>query len=187
VASKRDPNYKDCSCSYVWEEELEKAFMKLLFDIKKDQGKLVDEVELAIEDASLTEEEVRRLNELGTQIDRITDKITELAARSTSSNETIYEATMRHLIYEQEILQMEYDGLNENKKESEYLEENLEILIETLEKIEGPEADFDPDILTKVIEKGIVYDKWRVEFQLKCGVSYEVNARRSPQRSKKAE
>ncbi len=82
---------------------------------------------------------------------------------------------------------MEYDGLSENKKESEYLEENLKILIETLEKIEGPEEDFDRDILTKVIEKGIVYNKWRVEFRFKCGVSYEVDARRRPQRSKKSE
>jgi len=186
VASKRDPDYKDCNCSYVWEEELEKAFMKLLYDIKNDQDFLINEVELAKEDVSLTEEEKRRLDELGTQIDRITDKISEMASRSTSSNETIYEATMRHLIYEQEILQMEYDGLNENKKEGEYIEENLKILIEALEKIYGPEEDFDPDILTKVIEKGIVYDKWRVEFQFKCGVSYEVNARRRPQRNKKA-
>lgn len=161
--------------------------MKLLFDIKKGKDKLIEDVELAIEEASLTEEEDRRLNELGTQIDRITDKINAMAARSTGSNEVIYEATMRHLIYEQEILQMEYDGLSENKKESEYLEENLKILIKVLENIKGPEEDFDPDILTKVIEKGIVHNKWRVEFQLKCGVSYEVNARRSPQRSKKAE
>jgi DNA invertase Pin-like site-specific DNA recombinase len=186
VASKRDPNFKDCKCSYVWEEELERAFMMLLFDIKMDQDKLIEDVGLAIEEASLTEEEDRRLNELGTQIDRITDKITAMATRSTGSNETIYEATMRHLIYEQEILQMEYDGLSENKKESEYLEENLKILIEVLEKIKGPEEDFDPDILIKVIEKGIVYNKWRVEFQLKCGVSYEVDARRRPQRSKKS-
>jgi site-specific DNA recombinase len=77
------------------------------------------------------------------------------------------------------------DGLNENKKESEYLKENIKILLEDLEKIEGAEEPFDEDIFKRTVEKGTVFTKWQVELQLKCGVSYKVSARRRPQRSKK--
>ena len=185
AASKRDKEFTDCSCSYIWEEELEKAFMKLLFDIKKDKNRLLKEVELAIEEASLTEEEERRLNELGIQIERIADKITEMATRASGNNEVVYEATMRHMIYEQEILQMEYDGLNENKKESEYLKENIKILLEDLEKIEGPEEPFNEELFKRTVERGTVFAKWQVELHLKCGVSYKVSVKRRPQRSKK--
>jgi len=185
VSSKRDPEFTDCNCSYIWEEELEKAFMKLLYDLKNNQEDLMEKINLAIMDVSLTEEEERRLHELGNQIDRITDKITEMASRSSGSNETIYEATMRHLIYEQEILQMEYDGLHENKKESEYLKESRKTLIEELEKIESPNEPFDAELFKQTVEKGIVFHKWQVELQLKCGASYKVNVKRRPLRSKK--
>lgn len=126
----------------------------------------MEQVDQAIRDSSLTEEEERRLEELGTQIDRITDKITEMAGRSSGANEAIYEATMRHLIYEQEILQMEYDGFNENKKDSEYLKENIESLLEDLERIERPEEPFDPDIFKRVVQNGVVLENKSITFNL---------------------
>lgn len=185
VASKRDPEFTDCNCSYVWEEELEKVFMKLIFDLKSNQQELMNQVDVAIQDSSLTEDEERRLEELGAQIERIADKITEMATRSSGANESIYEATMRHLIYEQEILQMEYDGLSDNKKESDYLKENIKILLEDIYKVETRTDPFDPEIFKRVIEKGIIYKKWQVVFQFRCGAAYEVSARRKPLRSKK--
>lgn len=80
---------------------------------------------------------------------------------------------------------MEYDGLSENKKESDYLRENIKILLEDIYKVETKTDPFDPEIFKRVIEKGIVYKKWQVMFQFKCGAAFEVSARRKPLRSKK--
>lgn len=38
----------------------------------------------------------------------------DLAAKESATSDAIYDATLRHLIYEQEILHQERDGLEEN-------------------------------------------------------------------------
>jgi DNA invertase Pin-like site-specific DNA recombinase len=185
VAAQKDKDFTDCNCSYVWEEEVEKAFMRLLYDIKCDQKLLRNKVKLAIEEASLTEEEEAKLKELNTQIRRIADKITDLANRPPGANEAIYDATMNHLVYEQEILRTEYDELSASKKDSDYLKKSYEILLDNLEKIEEPTDLFDSDIFKQTVERGIVYKEWQVEFQFKCGVSYKVSAMRKRRTQKK--
>ena len=178
VACKLDKEFKDCKSKYVWEEEIEKAFMKLLYDLKENKEKVIEDTNRAIDGCSLTEEEELRLEELSIQIERITNRISEMASREPSRNDSIYDATMRQLMYEQEILQIEYEGLDENKQEGIYLKNNLEEFLEYLDEINEPTDDFRTDIFLNTVEKGIIYDNHRVEFKFKCGTSYTTWAKR---------
>ncbi|MGF7184901.1 hypothetical protein GGQ84_000986 [Desulfitispora alkaliphila] len=51
---------------------------------------------------------------------------------------------MRHLIYEQEIIQQEYDDINDN--------------------------NFRDDIFAKTVDRGILYHNYEITFEFKCGI-----------------
>lgn len=169
VASKRDPDFKDCKSKYVWEEEAENAFMRILYEMKEDKEKVMDEVEHEVRICSLNEEEEQRLEELRKQIEVINDRISDLASRNPSKNDSIYEATMRNIIYEQEILKIEFDRLEDSKQEGIYLEKQAEELLYYLEEIEEDDL-FRDDIFNKTVEKGIVYENRDITFVFKCGI-----------------
>lgn len=185
AACLKDPNFKDCKCKYVWEEELEKAFMKLLYDLKENKAGVIEEGKEAISNCSLSEAEEARINELSSQIEKINVRISEMVSRESSSNDAIYDATLRHLIYEQEILQMEYERLEENKQDSAYLQKHLNELLEYLDEINEPTDDFRADIFTNAVERGLVYDQRRVEFEFKCGITCSAWANRQKKKSTK--
>lgn len=185
VASQRDPDFKDCKSKYVWEEELEKAFMKILYEMKENKEKLISDAKQEIRICSLNEEEREKLEELERQIEAVNDRISDLASRKPSKNDSIYEATLRNLIYEQEILKMEYDRLDESQQESIYIENQLKELLEYLEEIEKPDDLFRDDIFIKTIEKGIVYNNHNVTFEFKCGIKRQKSAKKIRDYSKK--
>ncbi|TYS69745.1 recombinase family protein [Sutcliffiella horikoshii] len=183
VTAGRDPDYKNCKTSYVHETDLENAFMKIMGEMKYNIDDVIEEAKQAIEKASLSPPEQQRLEELNTQIEAITDRITDLAAKESATRDAIYDATLRHLIYEQEILQQERDSLEENMQEQLYLEKQLQSLLDLLEITEELE-DFDVSLFKKLIERGIIYKERIVEFQFKCGVKRTlcVRERKTPKK-----
>lgn len=176
VTAGRDPDYKDCKTSYVQEIHLENAFVKVISEMKENMEEVIDEAKRAIAKASLLPSEKLRLEELNTQIEAIADRITDLAAKESATSDAIYDATLRHLIYEQEILQQERDSLEENMQEQLYLEKQLQLLIEKLEQTEDM-ANFDVTLFKDTIERGIIYKERMVEFQFKCGVKRTICAK----------
>nr|WP_139377731.1 recombinase family protein [Solibacillus isronensis] len=183
VTAGRDPDYKDCKTSYVHETDLENAFMKIMREMKENLDEVIEEAKQAIAKSSLSPPEQQRLEELNTQIEAITDRISELAARESATSDAIYDATLRHLIYEQEILQQERDSLEENMQEQLYLEKQFQSLLVLLEETEKLE-DFDVTLFKKTIERGIIYKERIVEFQFKCGVKRTlcVRERKTPKK-----
>ena len=156
AACKRDKEFQDCNSQYVWEASLEIEFMKLLYELKQDKENLIADVNDAVDESSLTEVEEARLQELENQIDRVSDQISQLSEREMATQDPLYEANLRHLIYEQEILQMEHDGLYKNKQESIYLQKNLEMLIGYLDLAPKQVTKFNSEAFVKTIERVIV-------------------------------
>lgn len=176
VTAGRDPDYKDCKTSYVHETDLENAFMKIMREMKENQDEVRQEVQQTIKKASLSPPEQQRLEELNVQIEAIADRISDLAAKESATSDAIYDATLRHLIYEQEILQQERDSLEENMQEQLYLEKQFQLLLDLLEQAEELEH-FDVTLFKNTIERGIIYKERMVEFQFKCGVKRTICVR----------
>ncbi|MEK3992260.1 recombinase family protein [Robertmurraya sp. FSL R5-0851] len=176
VTAGRDPDYKDCKTSYVHETDLENVFMKIMRAMKENISEVKQEAKQAIEKASLSPPEQQRLEELNTQIEIITNRISDLAAKESATSDAIYDATLRHLIYEQEILQQERDSLEENMQEQLYLEKQFQYLLDSLEEAEELEH-FDVNLFKNTVERGIIYKERMVEFQFKCGVKRTICAR----------
>ena len=157
--------------------------MNVLQDMKMNKDNLLEDAKQAIQKASLSPPEQQRLEELNTQIEAVTDRISDLAAKESATRDAIYDATLRHLIYEQEILQQERDSLEENMQEQHYLEKQFQSLLVLLEETEKLE-DFDVKLFKNTIERGIIYKERIVEFQFKCGVKRTlcVRERKTPKK-----
>ena len=177
VAAGKDPKLKDCRSQYVWEEELEKSFMNLLYEMKENRDKVIKDARKVIKSCSLTKAEEKRLKELEKQMDAVGNRISELSARESTTNDTIYEATLNHLIYEQEILQLEYDGLNDNRQESLFKEKKLEELLNYLDELKEP--DFNDKIFIHTVEKGILHTKHQVSLEFTCGIKRTITAKKN--------
>jgi site-specific DNA recombinase len=173
AASQRDPEFKDCKAKYVWEEELEKAFVKSLLEMKEKKKLIVKEVENVVKSRSLTKTEENRLKELEEQLENISIRISDLASREPSSNDSIYDATMRNLIYEQEIIQMEHEKLDKINQENLYLKSKLKDLIKYLDE---PIEAFRDDIFLDTVEKIILNNNQNLCFVFKCGYKEYANA-----------
>ena len=185
VASQRSKEDIECHSKYVWEEALEDGFVRLLYEMKGEIPKIIEDANKAIEIVSLTEEEVSRLKELEEKIEVVADQISELASRSSGRSNPVYEANLRHLVYEQEILMMEHESLSKNKDESLYLQRHLDELIEILDDLESD--DFNAEIFKKIVERGTLYEDYRVEFMFKCGIMRNTSAARRTEEEKQAE
>jgi DNA invertase Pin-like site-specific DNA recombinase len=178
VAAHRDIDKGiKCNASYVWEEVLEKAFMKILHEMNEDRDEVIREARLASEDYALTESEKEKLIELETKLEHITNRISDLAARESATSDPVYDATMRHMIYEQEIIQLEYENLSKMETESIFIKKQLEEFIESLGDL-GDDDGFREDIFVKTVEKGIVHDNHQVDFHFKCGIKRSISADR---------
>ncbi|WP_461206058.1 recombinase family protein [Clostridium sp. DL1XJH146] len=176
VASQRDPEFKDCNAKYLWEEAIEKSFMNALFQLKKYPEKVKEESKMFIASYQISEEEKRKLEELEKKIDVISARVTELVSMESVSNDPVYDVTLRSLIYEQEILEMEYERIKKNKQESLYYENKLKEILKYLETLDETEDKFRPDIYLKVIESGIVYENHEILFKFNCGIKRKVYA-----------
>jgi len=107
-----------------------------------------------------------------------------MAGRAPSRNDPIYEATMQHLMYEQEILKIEFERLNENNQDTIYIKNHLDELLKYIDEVE--DEDFREDIFRKTVvkkgcevvnfyyviyKKGILFNNHRVEVHFKCGIT----------------
>jgi predicted DNA-binding antitoxin AbrB/MazE fold protein len=159
----------DCHSKYVWEEVIEAAYNEMLLKMTEEIDLIRAEGEAAIQDISLTDDEKNRLKELEKIIDRINDRISEMAMRESITNDPIYDATLRNLIYESQIYQQEHDALMESQDESNYMKKNLDKLISYLETHEDFET-FDANFFKQVVERGILHEDYKIEIIFKCGV-----------------
>lgn len=184
VAAHLDKDFKGCNSKYVWEDDLEEAFMILLYEIKDNKSQAIEKCQEMIAEYALTDEEEQRLADLTLKLERVADRISELATRESNRNDAIYDASMRHLIYEQEILQLEFDGLNEKQQESQYYLNHLDELIYFLDNLKDDDTEFNEEIFLKTIEKVVIYNFHRVEFIFKCGISYEKIVKHKPKQRK---
>ena len=158
-----------CSAKYLWEEVIEQAFNKMLLKMTDEIQKIRTQGEEAIEGASLSEEEAKRLRELKEITDRINDQISEMSMRESITNDPIYDATLRNLIYESQIYQQEYEELLKSQDESIYMRKNLETLISHLESLDDFKT-FNAEVFKQIIERGILHENYGIEFIFKCGI-----------------
>ncbi|WP_350342334.1 recombinase family protein [Proteinivorax tanatarense] len=175
VAAHKDPDFKDCNCRYVWEEELEKGFMKTLYEMKKNKNEVKEDVKKAIEQKALSKKEQARLKELENQLEALNNRASMIAEKETATNDKIYQATLEHLTYEREILETEYEQLSENNEERLFLEKQLDELLKMLDSL-GNDSKFRDDIFVKTVEKGVLNNSQIVSFEFKCGISREAEA-----------
>ena len=169
LAAKKVEADFDCSQKYLWEEVIEQAYNQMLLKMTKEIEKIRMEGEEAIEDVNLTVEEMQRLKELEEITERINNQISEMAMRESMTNDPIYDATIRNLIYESQIYQQEYEALLKSQDEMIYLRKNLETLIDHLENIDNFET-FDVEVFKSIIERGILHNDYEIEFIFKCGI-----------------
>ncbi len=185
VASGHDKDFKGCRARYIRESSLEAAFMKMLYELKKNRDEAVAEAKVAIDSSGLTDIENIRLAEVESQYKAISNRLNEMAKSSMVANADIYEATMRQLTYEQDLLQDEWQNLMEKKQKSIEMERQLQVIIKLLEELEEEPEDYDKyyeenkyrdDIFSQCVEKGFMHDDGKVDFELKCGITRTAQA-----------
>jgi len=159
----------DCHSKYIWEEVIEAAYNEMLLKMTEEIELIRAEGEAAIEDVSLTYDEKERLKELEEIIGRINDRISEMAMRESVTNDPIYDATLRNMIYESQIYQQEHETLVKSQDEEIYMRQNLEALITYLKNQSSFET-FDATEFKKLVERGILHKDYEIEFVFKCGV-----------------
>src|SRR6056297_749966 len=167
-AMKMEADY-ECHTKYIWEEVIERAYNEMILKMTKEIEQIQMEGEAAIKEVSLTEEENGRLEEVEEIINRISDQITEMSMRESITNDPIYDATLRNLIYESQIYQQEHENLLKNKEESIFMKKHLDILIEYLQGLQDFET-FDAKMFRESVERGLIYDDYQMEFIFKCGI-----------------
>ena len=147
--------------------------MKLLYELKENREELIAETKKRIVADALEDIEQERMNQLEHQIDEINNRIHEMTNQVDSRTGDVYQATIRHLYYEQEILQQELDTYTEKMQESIHLEKQLEILLKFLDELDEPSdspPEFKDDVFLQVVNQGILYSDYKVTFELKCGI-----------------
>ena len=90
--------------------------------------------------------------------------------RESITNDPIYDATLRNLIYESQIYQQEYEDLLKSQEESTYMRKNLETLIKHLQSLDDFKA-FNAEVFKQIIERGILHENYEIEFIFKCGIN----------------
>ena len=172
--------YKEVNCKgrHVWEEALEREFMDLLRQLKEEKDELTRDAHKVIEQYDLSSKEKSRQLNLELQIDKINERVQELSDQGPSRVSSVYEASINHLYYEQELLQAEYDELNERQQESKHMERQLKRLLSFLENMDEEEPVFQEEIFRQVIQRGIITRDYDVTLEFKCGITRKVKATR---------
>ena len=181
VASHKYKVDYTCGNKYIWEEILEEAFLGMLDEMKKEIEQIKIDGKKAIEEVSLTKEEKERLEELEETINRITNQINVMSLRGNITQDPVYDATIKNLIYESQIYKDEFEKLKDEEEDSIYLENQLSKLLDYLEKPN------DVGIFRDVIEQGILNEDYSIEFTLKCGITRAAFARRRNNRPARLE
>lgn len=169
-----------CTGRHVWEEALEREFMDLIYELKDKRAQVIEEANEVIAEYDLNAKEKERLGILEEKLETINERLVELTDNSTSSVSGAYEATIRHLYYEQEMLQAELEELNEKQQESRHLAKQLSKLLMYLDELEERSEDqpFRSDIFKQMVHRGIIYRDYDVTIEFKCGIARQVRATR---------
>lgn len=85
--------------------------MDLIYELKKSRKQVIEEANEVIAEYDLSVKEKERLGILEEKLETINERLVELTDNNNSSVSGAYEATIRHLYYEQEMLQAELDEL----------------------------------------------------------------------------
>lgn len=176
IACKKTKEDVECNSKYIWETALEKAFMRVINEINCNREKLMKEVGEVLEDHALSESEEARLQELEQKMENISDRISEMASRESVTKNPVYDATLRNLIYEQEIIRQEYESISSFKKEGEFIKGQLKEMLIQLDTL-NEDSEFRDDIFNKTIEQCILQDDHIVEFRFNCGAIRNAGAR----------
>ena len=169
-----------CTGRHVWEEALEREFMDLIYELKDKRAQVIEEANEVIAEYDLNTKEKERLGILEEKLETINERLVELTDNSTSSVSGAYEATIRHLYYEQEMLQAELEELNEKQQESRHLAKQLSKLLMYLDELEERTENqpFRADIFKQTVHRGIIYRNYDVTIEFKCGIARKVRATR---------
>ena len=188
----RDAELKTCKAKYFWESDLEEAFMRMLQDMKENRSQLIRKFEAVIKAKSLTPAEKERLGEVEGQLRAIRERMKELSLMGSTMNSDIYDATSNQLVYEQGILQGEWENLMSRQQKSVNMRKHMDALLEELDALKDrpvlerekprrhhePCLDFRGELFIKIIRLGkINFDGW-MEYELKCGVVWKVRVER---------
>ena len=166
VSMGADKKFKDCSARYFLATEIKKGFMKILKDLD------IEEVKNQIKRLGISEIEKQRIKDIEAQYNLINKQLKEMAESAAgSSNAQIYEATTNQLKYEQGILQSEMGPLIEKQQEAKSVDRHLKALEEILD-----EEEFKDELFLKTVERGVLHDDGRVDFEFKCGITRSIQA-----------
>lgn len=181
VSAGKDKLFKDCKSKYVWKVELEKAFVKILYDIKMNKEPVILEVQKKIKKSVLIDKEKVRINELQSILENINLRIHEIAEMPSDDNNTIYDLSLDQITDEREKLQQEYESLKLKEYEHEMIKSNLDVLLNSLEEIDETVENnsFNKYIFNKIVEKGIIYNNHQITFKFKCGIERMMSAERT--------
>ncbi|MEC1771958.1 recombinase family protein [Schinkia azotoformans] len=179
---KIHPKKYDIQCCgrHVWESALEREFMDLLYEMKENREQVIKDATETIAEYDLSDLEKERLAVLDEKLETINERLVELTDNTDTSVGGVYEATIRHLYYEQEMLQAELDDLKEKQQESNHLAKKLTELLGYLDELDERTENqpFRADIFQQTVQRGIIYYSYEVTFEFKCGISRKVIATR---------
>ena len=180
VSACKDPAFKECKAKYVWETELEKAFIRAVLQIKEERASVVSKAQKIINEYILSIAEQDKLQELDEKVERVTIRIREMAARASNSYDPVYDLSLQQLIEEQENIQREHDDHNRKKQEYIRLQEQLKVMLISLDALDESAGsdNFRGDIFSKTIDKAIIYNNQQVIFHFKFGIQQMANAQR---------
>ena len=174
-----DGRRKDVECharSYR-EDGIKHAFMAMLLEMKHEQDELVKEAKNAIVDIDLDDWEEDRMDFLKIEIASSNERLCQLVASSQESLASdVYDDVRMQLVEEIEAYQKEWGRLNEKKHEVIVIKQNLEWLIEELNKIKDfnpttERSDFQDGIFKRIVQRGDVFDDGSIIYELNIGVT----------------
>ncbi|XKH50480.1 hypothetical protein LG275_12890 [Chryseomicrobium palamuruense] len=159
---------------------MEREFMDLIYELKESREQIIEEANEVIAEYDLSAKEKERLGILEEKLESISERLVELTDNNNSSVSGAYEATIRHLYYEQEMLQAELEELNEKQQESRHLAKQLNKLLMYLDELEERTENqaFRADIFKQTVHRGIIYWNYDVTIEFKCGIARKVRATR---------
>jgi len=159
------------------EEAMEHAFMAMLLEMKREKDKLIEEANSAIKNAALDEAEIDKMSFLQQEIESLYRRISQIGVDVKESQVLDeFSKMILPLAQEIEILQNQWEELDNKLQNKLLIEGNLKWLIEELNALE----EFDPaiesiefrkGIFSRIIKRGLVFNDGSITYDLNIGVT----------------
>ncbi len=167
----------NCRAKSYREKAIEHTFMAMLLDMKHDEEMLIKEANRALSDIDLDDCDKERMRFLELEIVSMEKKLSQVAGsalRNTSVD--VYDDISIQIAQEINVLQSEWDKLNEKQHEASMIRRNLNWLIDELHGIENfnleyQHLEFRDDIFRRIVQRGDVFDDGTIIYTLKVGVT----------------